>query len=103
LLSLLLFLGGQGEWRYLCLSALLLADACSNLAFVTVRIWPYVPTQLLIQAEGACLDVALWLLLLSIFGLDQSRRWRVCTAVVIAVYLVASLADCVVIFFWRFA
>jgi hypothetical protein len=87
LLSLLLFLRGQREWRYLWLSVLLLAEASTGLQFLTRNTLPFVPQQLSVQVEGVCLSVALWLLLLSIFGLNQSRRWRVCTAVVIAVFL----------------
>lgn len=103
LLSLLLFLRGQREWRYLWLSVLLLAEASTGLQFLTRNTLPFVPQQLSVQVEGVCLSVALWLLLLSIFGLNQSRRWRVCTAVIIAVFLMANLADCVAIVFWRYA
>jgi Stage II sporulation protein E (SpoIIE) len=103
LLSLLLFLRGQREWRYLWLSVLLLAQASAWFEFVVQRTLSAVSDQLFVQAYSLCSTVAVWLLLVSIFGLDQSRRWRASTAAVVAVFLAAQLADCILILFWRHA
>ena len=64
---------------------------------------PFVPSQITIQLQGTCGEIGLWLTLLWIFGLNRSRRWRVITGSVIAVYLLTMLIDSTCIWFWQYA
>ncbi|MGA7158547.1 MAG: PP2C family protein-serine/threonine phosphatase [Acidobacteriaceae bacterium] len=101
LLALLFFLRERRQWLYLWLSIFLLAEATNGLSFATYQVLYFFPAQLLACSVLLCGGIALWLILLSIFGLNRSRRWRVCTAVVSAVFASAIVTDGVVMFFWQ--
>ncbi len=101
LLSLLLFLRRRGDWLYLWLALLLLSNVLNGAGSLSNRSSSFVPVQLINQLHLTCGDVGLWLTLLWIFGLNTSRRWRVITGSVIAVYLAAQLVDSTCVWFWQ--
>lgn len=103
LLSLVLFLRKRGQWLYLWLAMLLLGEGSVGLQFLFFQKVSFVPFQLLIQATVALPAIGLWLILLSVFGLSRSKRWRVATAIVIAAYVLLQLIDLICIVFWQYA
>lgn len=56
--------------------------------------------QFYIQMYDAGIDVGIWFLVLTLFGLDQERFWRRLTTTFAVVYLVSDLADVVTLDFW---
>jgi hypothetical protein len=103
LLSVVLFLRKPRQWLYLWVAMLMFGKAPVGFEFLSAPKVPFIANQFLGQSTVALSGVGLWLLLLSVFGLSRSRRWRVVTAIVIAVYLVAHLIDCICFVFWQHA
>ena len=103
LLSLLLFMRRRGDWLYLWLALLLLSNVLDVAQALSSRSMSFVPNQMMIGLYIVCGAVGLWLTLLWIFGLNTSRRWRVITGTVIAVYLAAVLIDSTCLWFWQYA
>jgi hypothetical protein len=56
--------------------------------------------QLYVQTISSFADISIWMILMTLFGLDRDRRWRRLTAVVMAFYLGAQGVDTVTLFFW---
>ncbi len=102
LLALLLFLRERRQLLLLWLAIFLLLDAFLGPNLLRALEPTFVWQVLAGQIRGA-MPVALWLMLLSIFGLDRSWRWRLITAAVSAAYLLALLIDTVVNIFWQYA
>jgi hypothetical protein len=57
--------------------------------------------QLLTQLLSSCQDISMWLILLSLFGMANERRWRRATGWLIAIYLTAQFTDITTILFWE--
>lgn len=103
LLSFAMFLRGSRQAIYLGLTLLLLCNAAYTFALIANHALPYSPDQALMQIFSAGINVGLWLVLLSIFGLHRSKAWRTATHAVSAVYLSAQVIDAITQFWWRFA
>ncbi|MGB6688415.1 MAG: SpoIIE family protein phosphatase [Terracidiphilus sp.] len=101
LLSLVLFLRKRGQWLYLWLAMLLLGEGPEGLQFLFIENVSFVPNQFIIQAMEALQAIGLWLILLTVFGLNRSRRWRAVTAIIIAAYVLSQLIDLICMMFWQ--
>jgi hypothetical protein len=102
-LSLVLFLRRRSEWLYLWLAVLLLGKGPGGFMILFLQKVFFIPVELAIQLMVAFSAVGLWLVLLSVFGLSRSKRWRVGTAIVIAVFLVTQIIDIVCVQLWQYA
>ena len=103
LLSLMLFLRRRQNWLYLWLAILLFSNVLDVVRFLSIQSTYFATNQMITQLQSVTGDVGLWLTLLWIFGLNTSRRWRVTTAIVIAVYLAVQLIDSTCLWFWQYA
>ena len=56
--------------------------------------------QFKVQLQDSTADLAIWMIVLTLFGLDKSRSWRRATAVMAAIYLGAQAVDISAIWFW---
>ena len=102
-LSFLLYLRDRKQGLYLWLALYLVASGLTGLqglsafrlgmSFQTYQLI----TQLLISSQ----DISMWLILLSLFGMAQERRWRRATGWIVAIYLTAQLTDIATIFLWE--
>jgi Stage II sporulation protein E (SpoIIE) len=59
--------------------------------------------QILVQGFTCAADLSLWAVLLSLFGLDQEKRWRWWTLGLAAAYFAAQVVDVITLFFWDHA
>jgi hypothetical protein len=59
--------------------------------------------QLFIQLISSTQDISMWMLVVTLFGLDKEKLWRRTTAVAAALYITAQVIDTVVLFFWGHA
>jgi len=101
LLSLVLFLRRRGQWLYLWLAMLLLGKGPEGLQFLFIdKVW-FVPNEFIDQAMETLQSIGLWLILLTVFGLNRSKRWRQVTAIVIALYVLSQLIDLVCMMLWQ--
>jgi hypothetical protein len=103
MLSLLFYLRGSRQAGYLGLSLLLLGNTVGAVAGSLLHTLYFVSYQFLNQLDSSGVDIGLWLVLLSAFGLSGSRRWRVVTVIVLAVYLIAQCAEVAMLPFWQHA
>jgi hypothetical protein len=105
LLTLLLFLRDRKQWLYLWLAIYLLAEGLTALRVMDVMYYRlhFILLQVYLQFVGACQDISLWLLLLTLFGFSRDRSWRRWTAVLGGVYLISVVIDTTTIFFWQHA
>jgi hypothetical protein len=103
LLTLLLFLRDRRQRLYLWLGIYLFADGVHG--FRRLSVFAYglnlIYDQVIAQFIGAFQDISLWLLLLSLFGLSNDRRWRRWTVALAVLYLSAQAVDITTIFFWQ--
>jgi hypothetical protein len=102
-LSFLLYLRDRKQGLYLWLALYLVAGGLIGFrglsAFRFGMAWD--TNQLLTQLLSSCQDISMWLILLSLFGMAQERRWRRATGWLIAIYLTAQLTDIATILFWE--
>jgi len=56
--------------------------------------------QLFIQLISSTQDIAMWMLVVTLFGLDKEKLWRRTTAVAASLYITAQVVDTVVLFYW---
>ncbi|HZC44229.1 MAG TPA: SpoIIE family protein phosphatase [Acidobacteriaceae bacterium] len=103
LLTLLLFLRDRTQWLYLWLGIYLLAEGLTALRVIDVVYYGlhFVSLQVYLQFVGACQDISLWLLLLTLFGFTRDRGWRRWTAVLGALYLISVIVDTTTNIFWQ--
>ncbi|MBB5058253.1 hypothetical protein HDF16_002967 [Granulicella aggregans] len=59
--------------------------------------------QFYLQMIGATEDLAIWMLVMTLFGLDQVRWWRRATFLLMGIYVGAQLVDTSVLAFWSVA
>jgi hypothetical protein len=102
LLSFLLYLRNRKDGLYLWLALYLVASGLIGLHNLsTFRLGVTFRTyQLQTQLLSSAVDVSMWLILLSLFGLTSEPRWRRVTRWLVLIYLSAQLVDIVTIFFW---
>ncbi len=103
LLALLVFLRERKKWLYLWLAIYLTAIGVLGVSLILRTTADFFQYQLLIQGFDCAGDISLWAILLSLFGLDQEKRWRRLTFLFAGIYLVAQLADVSVLIFWEHA
>jgi hypothetical protein len=86
----------------LWLGVFLLCSGCAlTVGFSAyLRSADYAWNQLFLQLYDAGIDIGVWMLVLTLFGLDRERLWRRTTAIFVAVYLVSDAADVVALFLW---
>jgi hypothetical protein len=103
LLSFLLYLRDRKQALYLWLALYLVAGGL--IGFRTLSAFRFGMTfdtnQLLTQLLSSCQDISMWLILLSLFGMAQERRWRRATGWLITIYLTAQIIDITTILFWE--
>jgi len=105
LLSLLLFLRERDQWMYLWLAIYLLADGLLSFLRLdaTLQSLHFLTAQFGLQFIGSFQDISLWLLLLTLFGFGLERRWRLWTAALATLYLIAQVIDIAGLFNWQYA
>ena len=105
LIALLLYLRDRTQRLYLWLAIYLLADGLTGfrrldaIAYGLHFVWE----QLYIQFINASQDISLWLLLLTLFGLNREERWRRWTGILAVLYLASQAIDCTTFFPWQHA
>ena len=87
---------------FLWLGLFLLAASGYGVLALTIyqRAATYEGSQAYIQTISATQDIAIWMMILTLFGLNRERLWRRITAIAIAVYLTSGIVDTSVLFFW---
>lgn len=101
-LSFLLYLRDRTQGLYLWLAMYLVSEGLigfRQLSFFRLGL-TFQTNQLLTQLLSSALDISMWLILLSLFGMAHEQRWRRATAWIIAIYLTAQITDITTIFFW---
>jgi hypothetical protein len=102
-LSFLLYLRDRKQGLYLWLALYLVASGLTGLHGLSAfRLGMTFKTyQLITQLLSSSQDISLWLILLSLFGMVQERRWRRATGWIVALYLIAQVIDIATIFLWE--
>jgi Stage II sporulation protein E (SpoIIE) len=100
LLSLLVFLRERKKWLYLWLAIYLVAIGVRGVDSILRTASDFLQYQLLVQTFSCAADLSLWAVLLSLFGLDQEKRWRRLTFILAGVYLASQIVDMVALYFW---
>ncbi len=103
LLSLLVFLRDRKKWLYLWLAIHLVAIGVQGVDGILRTASDYVQYQLLVQTFSCAADLSLWALLLSLFGLDQEKRWRRLTFILAGLYVASQIVDMTALFYWEHA
>jgi hypothetical protein len=103
LLALLVFFRERKKWLYLWLAIYLIAIGVLGVSLILRTTTDFFQYQLLIQTFDCAADLSLWAMLLSLFGLDQEKRWRRITFILAGIYLAAQVADMSVLLFWEHA
>jgi hypothetical protein len=102
-LSFLLYLRDRKQALYLWLALYLVAGGLGELQRLSAFRFgiTFHTYQLITQLLDSSRDISIWLILLSLFGLTQERRWRRATGWIIAAYLAAQVIDITTIWFWE--
>ena len=103
LVSGVLFLRGRRDPLYGWLAAYLIADASS--ALITTLFWfrvSFLELQLVNAIRVTTCTVALWYLLLHVFGMADVPRWRRLTCLLGCLMLALQIIDTVALSFWQF-
>ncbi len=103
LLSLLVFLRERKKWLYLWLAIYLVAIGVQGVDSILRTASDFFQYQLLVQSFSCAADLSLWAVLLSLFGLDQEKRWRRLTLILAGLYLASQVVDMTALFFWEHA
>jgi hypothetical protein len=103
LLALLVFLRERKKWLYLWLAVYLVAIGVRGVDSILRTASDFFQYQLLLQTFDCAADLALWAVLLSLFGLDQEKRWRRVTFVLAGLYVTSQVVDMTALFFWEHA
>lgn len=102
LIVLGLWLRNRRETLYLWLALFLLA--ASGYGVLGFSVWRETATlewsQLFIQLISSTLDISIWMMVLTLFGLDRIKGWRNTSYALISLYLLAQIIDTAVLFFW---
>jgi len=103
LLSFLLYLRDRKQGLYFWLALYLVASGIVQFQSLSAirDISTFRTYQLMTQLEICARDISMWLILLSLFGMAQERKWRRVTGWIIAVYLAAQITDILTIWFWQ--
>jgi hypothetical protein len=101
LLSLLVFLRERKQWLYLWLAIYMVAIGVQGVDSILRTSSDFFEYQILIQTFTCAADLSLWAVLLSLFGLDQEKRWRRLTMVLAALYFACQVVDVAALFFWE--
>jgi hypothetical protein len=102
-LSFLLYLRDRKEGLYLWLALYLITGGLSGFRALSAFRFgmAFDVNQLLTQLLDSSQDISMWLILLSLFGMANERRWRRVTGWLVAIYLAAQLIDITTILFWE--
>ena len=103
LLSLLVFLRERKKWLYLWLAVYLVAIGVRGVDSILRTASDFLQYQLLLQTFDCAADLSLWAVLLSLFGLDQEKRWRRVTFILAGLYVASQVVDMTALFFWEHA
>jgi hypothetical protein len=103
LIALLLYLRERTQWLFLWLAIYLLADGLIGFRRLDAIQYglTFASLQMYLQLVSSLQDMSLWLLLLTLFGLSEERRWRRWTAVLAAIYLISQIVDITVLWNWQ--
>src|SRR6185312_12123236 len=105
IIALLLFLRERREFLYLWLAAFLIATGLvciEGLNGVHFGLTDFETTVFKVVVV-ALQDLSLWLLMLTLFGLQKEKRWRRWTIALTAIYLIAMLTNIFINRFWEYA
>ncbi len=105
MIALLLYLRERTQWLYLWLALYLLANGLYGFRRLDVMSYGlhFLWLQLYLQLVGAFQDISLWLLLLTLFGLNREARWRRWTKILATLYLVSQAVDIATFLPWQYA
>jgi hypothetical protein len=105
LITLLLYLRERTQWLFLWLAIYLLADGLIGFRRLDAINYGlhFSALQLYLQFIGSFEDMSLWMLLLTLFGLSDERRWRRWTVVLATIYLISQSIDITVLSMWQYA
>lgn len=103
LITLLLYLRERTQWLFLWLAIYLLSDGLIGFRRLDAMNYGlhFASLQLYLQFVESFQDMSLWLLLLTLFGLNQERRWRGWTVVLATLYLASQTIDIIVLWNWQ--
>ena len=103
LLALLVFLRERKKRLYLWLAIYLIAIGVQGVDGILRTSSDFFSYQILVQMFSCAADLSLWAVLLSLFGLDQEKRWRWWTFGLAAAYFAAQVVDVTALFLWDIA
>lgn len=105
LIVLGLWFRNRRDTLYLWLGLFILAaSGYGVLAFSWWRIHATLDwSQLYIQIISSTQDISLWMMILTLFGLERIPAWRRITYALVSLYLLAQFIDTAVLFFWAHA
>ena len=103
ILSFLLYLRDRKQSLYLWLALYLVAGGLGELQRLSAFRFgiTFHTYQLITQLLSSSRDISIWLILLSLFGMTQERRWRRATGWIIGIYFAAQVIDIITIFLWE--
>ena len=102
LIALLLFLRERTRSLYFWLAIYLAAIGASGLRnYIQAGDISFLTNQIYLQLFSCVGDLGLWVVLLSLFGLDRERSWRRWTLGLALLYLSAQTIDMTAIVFWE--
>jgi hypothetical protein len=105
LIALLLYLRERTQWLYLWLAIYLLSDGLLGFRRLDAMNYglDFLTLQVYLQFVESFMDISLWLLLLTLFGLSREARWRRWTKILVVLYLASQVVDISTFFPWQYA
>jgi Stage II sporulation protein E (SpoIIE) len=102
LIALLLFLRERRKSLYLWVALYLIALGALGVRPIFRNDSSFVTDQAFIQTFSCMADLSLWVLLLSLFGLDREKSWRRWTYLLSGLYFAAQAIDLITLAVWKY-
>jgi hypothetical protein len=101
LLSLLAFARERKRWLYLWMAIYLISIGVFGIRVFLRDESSFFGDQLIVQIVSCMSDLSLWVLLLTLFGLDQEKVWRRWTWILAGIYCAAQVIDIATLAVWQ--
>lgn len=105
IIALLLFVRERHEFLYLWLAVFLIANGLTCFEGLNAVYYGLTAFEAAVadKVVSALQDISLWLLILTLFGLQKENKWRRWTIALTALYLIAMVTNISITRFWEYA